>query len=130
MVPTNFFYRITDGIRITAQPYYVAEQSQPELLRFVFAYQIRIENVGEVAAQLVWRHWFIHDRAAGPSEVEGEGVVGETPLIAPGGVHEYQSFCVLHGPSGHMEGYFEFVRPDGSRFRAEVPRFFLRIHAA
>jgi ApaG protein len=130
MEPTNFFYRMTEGIRITAQPFYVAEQSEPVLNRFVFVYQIRIENVGLENARLVWRHWFIHDSVAGPSEVQGEGVVGETPLIPAGGVHEYQSFCVLRGPSGHMDGYYEFVRDDGSRFRADVPRFFLRIRSA
>jgi ApaG protein len=130
MEAINFFYRITNGIRITAQPFYVAEQSQPDLLRYVFVYHIRIENVGDEPARLVWRHWYIHDSAAGESEVEGEGVVGEMPVIAPGGVHEYQSYSVLRSPSGHMEGYYEFVRDDGSRFRADVPRFLLRVHSA
>lgn len=130
MTTNNFFYRITEGIRITAQPFYVAEQSEPDLQRFVFVYNIRIENIGVEPAQLVWRHWFIHDPVAGESEVEGEGVVGEQPMIPPGGVHEYQSYCVLHAPSGHMEGYYELVRPNGGRFRAAIPRFLLRVHSA
>lgn len=124
----SFFYRLTDGIRVTAQPFYIADQSDPAGQRYVFVYRIRIENVGEQPAQLLWRHWYIHDAAAGDTEVEGEGVVGETPLLEPGGVHEYQSFCVLRGPSGHMQGFYEFQRPDGSRFRADIPRFLLLLH--
>jgi ApaG protein len=120
------FYRITEGIRITAQPFFVPEHSAPDAGRYVFAYRMRIENVGKTAAQLRWRHWYIHDPAAGDSEVEGEGVVGEQPLIEPGTVHEYQSFCVLQGPEGHMEGFYEFHRPDGTSFRAAIPRFLLR----
>ena len=125
-----FFYRETDGIRVTAQPYYLAEHSDPADERYVFAYRMRIENVGEHPAKLVWRHWYIHDVAAGDSEVEGEGVVGEQPTIGPGSVHEYQSFCVLEGPEGSMEGYYEFRRPDGQVFRAGIPRFLLRTYQA
>lgn len=121
-----FFHRITEGIRVTAQPLYLAAHSDPAEPRYVFAYHIRIENVGDVAAQLLWRHWYIHDPVAGDSEVEGEGVVGEQPRIEAGGVHEYQSFCVLRSPEGHMEGHYEFVRPDGTRFRVGIPRFLLR----
>jgi ApaG protein len=121
-----FFYRITEGIRITVHPFYLPSHSDAAEPRHVFVYRIRIENVGVEPAQLMWRHWFIHDAAAGDSEVEGEGVVGEQPRIEPGGVHEYQSFCVLRGREGHMEGNYEFVRPDGTRFRAEIPRFALK----
>jgi ApaG protein len=123
------YYRITEGIRITVQPFYLPEQSHPHAARYVFAYHIRIENVGDRAAQLIWRHWYIHDPAAGDSEVEGEGVVGEQPLLGTGEVHEYQSFCVLGGPEGTMEGYYEFVRPDATRFRADIPLFQLRVPA-
>jgi ApaG protein len=126
----NLSYQVTEGIRISAQPFYLAEQSQPRDQHFVFVYQIRIENEGEAAARLRWRHWYIHDPVAGDQEVEGEGVVGEQPVLEPGGVYEYESFCILNGPEGHMQGHFEFVRPDGSTFRAVIPRFLLRIHAA
>lgn len=125
-----FFHRETNGIRVSAEPFFVADQSDPGDDRYVFAYRVRIENVGGEAAQLVWRHWFIHDPAAGSSEVEGEGVIGQQPVIGPGGVHEYQSFCVLEGPEGSMEGHYEFVRPDGTRFRAQIPRFLLRTYRA
>ncbi len=121
----TFFDQQTDGIRVSAQPFYVAEHSDPEEQRYVFAYRVRIENVGDQEAQLVWRHWYIHDAIAGDTEVEGEGVVGEQPTLTPGDVHEYQSFCVLEGPRGHMEGFYHFRRPDGEEFEAAIPRFLL-----
>jgi ApaG protein len=119
------FYRITEGIRITVRPFFAPEHSDPMEPRYVFVYRIRIENTGDRTAQLTWRHWYIHDVVAGDTEVEGEGVVGEQPVIAPGEAHEYESFCVLRGPLGHMEGYYEFRRPDQTAFRAGIPRFTL-----
>lgn len=123
---SNFFYRVTDGIRITVLPTYAPEHSAPDEPRFLFVYHIRIENVSNRTAQLLWRHWYIHDDIAGDSEVEGEGVIGEQPILAPGDVHEYESFCVLRGPTGTMRGYYEFRAADGSSFRAEIPMFALR----
>jgi ApaG protein len=124
-VSRAFFYRETEGIRITVRPRYVPEQSRPSQRHFVFAYYVRIENVGQGTAQLVSRRWFIHDSVGRDTEVEGEGVVGEQPVLAPGRVHEYQSFCVLQSGSGHMEGSYRFVRADGSAFEAQIPRFIL-----
>ncbi|MCU0616601.1 MAG: Co2+/Mg2+ efflux protein ApaG [Gemmatimonadaceae bacterium] len=118
-----FFYRESEGMRITVRPSFLAEQSSPVLGQFVFAYHIRIENVSTIAAQLRTRHWRIHDPVAGDSIVEGEGVVGEQPHLLPGQVHEYRSFCVLKAPHGWMEGHYRFVREDGSAFRAVIPRF-------
>ena len=120
-----FFYQQTEGIRITVRPEYLADQSRPSQRHFVFAYRVRIENVGQQASQLVTRHWHIHDSAGRDTEVEGEGVVGEQPVISPGKVHEYQSFCVLQSGSGHMEGTYRFVRADGTAFDAQIPRFIL-----
>jgi ApaG protein len=120
------FHRVTEGIRVTVTPFYLDRQSDPAEPRYVFAYRIRIENVGNEAATLRWRHWYIHDAAAGDSEVQGEGVIGQQPTVAPGAVHEYESFCVLQGPEGHMEGYYVMERPDGSTFQAAIPRFLLR----
>lgn len=121
----TMYYRNTGGMRITVRPFYSSEHSDPMEPRYVFVYRIRIENVGEHTAQLLWRHWYIHDEVAGESEVEGEGVVGEQPVLAPGDTHEYESFCVLRGPLGHMEGFYEFRRSDGTSFKAEIPRFAL-----
>ena len=124
-MPAALYHRITDGIRITVRPAFLPEQSRPDAGQWVFSYDVRVENVGPVAARLRARHWFIHDSIGEDLEVEGEGVVGLQPLVAPGGVHEYQSFCVLKSPAGHMEGSYAFERPDGSRFEAVIPRFIL-----
>ncbi len=123
MVRRQFFYAETSGIRITVRPSFLSEQSSPVLGQYVFAYHIRIENVGTAAAQLRTRHWRIHDPVGGDSVVEGEGVVGEQPHLLPGEVHEYRSFCVLKAPHGWMEGNYRFVREDGEAFRAQIPRF-------
>ncbi len=121
----RLFYRMTNDIRVTVRPTFAPAHSDVAEPRYVFVYHIRIENVGRQPAQLRWRHWHIHDAAAGNSEVEGEGVVGEQPVLGPGETHEYESFCVLRGPTGHMEGSYEFTRPDGSRFTVDIPRFLL-----
>lgn len=118
-----FYYRETLGIRVTVRPTYLREQSRPWQRQFVFAYAVRIENVGAAGAQLLSRRWLIHDSTGDDSEVVGEGVVGEQPHLPPGQAHEYQSFCVLKSPRGHMEGQYYFVRDDGTHFEAAIPRF-------
>jgi ApaG protein len=119
----QMYYRLSNDMRVSVRPRFAPEHSDELEPRYVFVYRIRIENIGSRTAQLRWRHWYIHDVIVGDSEVEGEGVVGEQPVLAPGEAHEYESFCVLRGPRGHMEGFYEFRRPDGSEFRATIPRF-------
>ncbi len=120
-----FYYRITDEIRITVRPSYLPGQSRPSLGHFVFAYSVRIENVGAEPAKLLTRLWRIHDSVGlgEDHEVKGDGVVGEQPWIEPGQVHDYQSYCILKSPNGYMEGHYEFVRESGVRFLAFIPRF-------
>ncbi len=118
-----FFYAITEGLRVTARPRFVAEQSRPSERHFVFAYRIRLENVAAHPARLLSRSWRITDGGGRTTEVEGEGVLGEQPTIPPGGVYEYQSFCILESPRGWMEGSYQLVRPDGTAFQAQIPRF-------
>lgn len=119
----SFFYRETLGIRITVRPAFSAEHSRPAEGRYVFYYAVRIENVGAQGARLLSRRWLIHDDAGEDTVKEGEGVIGEQPLIQPGCVHEYQSYCILRSTSGYMEGHYHFVRADGSEFDALIPRF-------
>lgn len=120
-----FYYKETQGIRIAVRPIYLREQSKPALLRYIFAYLVRIENVSRQTVKLLSRHWHIHDSIGETYEVMGEGVVGEQPVLAPGGIHEYQSFCVLKSPNGYMEGTYQFTGNDGAAFDAEIPRFLL-----
>lgn len=118
-----FFYRESHGIRVTVRPTYLPDQSKPHAQHYVFMYAVRIENVGAQAAQLLGRRWLIHDSIGEDTIVEGEGVIGEQPLIAPGRVHEYQSFVILKSPSGHMVGHYHFMRVDDTSFEAQIPRF-------
>ena len=118
-----FFYRETEAIRVTVRPHYQADESVPHAGRYVFTYAVRIENVGLQAAQLLTRRWLIHDSVGDDIEVEGEGVVGQQPLIHPGGVHEYTSFAVLKTPRGHMVGTYHFIRADGTPLDVAIPRF-------
>ena len=120
-----FYYRETKGVRITVRPIYLDDQSMPVVRRYVFVYFIRIENVSPRTVQLLSRHWYIHDSIGEDNEVVGDGVVGEQPTLVPGAVHEYNSFCVLKSPNGHMEGSYHFVCEDTTTFDAVIPRFLL-----
>ena len=120
------YERVTEGIRVSVRPSFSFPYSEPEDGRFVFTYLVEMENQSEEVAQLLFRHWYIHDSQGEDSEVDGEGVVGEQPTLAPGKSHVYESFCILQSPVGFMEGYFTFVRPTGEEFRVSVPRFELR----
>jgi ApaG protein len=117
------YEKSTEGIRVQVRPRFSLAESDPADGTFVFSYQVNMANEGDTPAKLLFRHWLIHDSAGEDAEVDGEGVVGQQPLLRPGDAHEYRSFCVLRSPVGYMEGYYTFARPDGERFRVEVPRF-------
>lgn len=115
-----------EGIRVRVHPAFSLARSDPADGTFVFSYRVEMVNEGSDPAQLLFRHWLIHDGAGHDTEVDGEGVVGEQPLLGPGDFHAYSSFCVLSSPAGYMEGYYTFSRPDGRRFRVPIPRFTLQ----
>ena len=102
---------------------YLPEQSEPGKSRWFWAYHIRIENAGSMAVQLVSREWAISDGRGARHEVQGEGVVGEQPVIEPGAAFDYVSGCPLTTPTGHMEGRYHMVGADGSSFPVAIPRF-------
>ena len=107
------YEQITEGIRVSVSPSFSFPYSAPEDGKFVFTYLVQVENQSGEEAQLLFRHWLIHDSEGDDSEVDGEGVVGEQPTLGPGKSHAYESFCVLQSPVGFMEGYYTFVRPTG-----------------
>ena len=119
----------TEAVTVTVRPVYLDEQSDPVARRFVFAYFVRIENGGTGEVQLRRRHWLIRDGSGRVQEVEGAGVVGQEPVLAPGEAHEYHSFCVLETFEGTMEGTYLMQRENGARFRAQIPLFHLRARA-
>jgi ApaG protein len=120
------FVATTENITVRVRPVYLDGQSDVLAKKFVFAYFIRIENNGEEEIKLLRRHWFIHDGSGETKEVEGEGVVGKQPVIAPGTSHEYNSFSVIETFEGTMEGTYLLERPNGELFYAVIPRFPLR----
>ena len=117
----------TNKYRIDVQPMpqYIAEQSDPENDRYLFAYTITLRNVGSVAAQLVSRHWIITDAHNAVQEVRGLGVVGQQPLLQPGESFQYTSGSSLTTPIGTMKGTYQMVAEDGTHFEAEIPEFVL-----
>ena len=114
-------------IAVSAAPQYIAEQSDPDNERYVFAYTITIENIGSVPAQLISRHWIITDASDEVQEVRGLGVVGQQPLLKPGEKFEYTSGCQLNTPVGTMCGTYQMTADDGRQFEAVIPKFTLAI---
>ncbi len=114
---------LPEGITVQVRPRFSLARSDPGDGTFVFSYRVELMNEGHEEATLLFRHWRIHDAVGEDSEVDGEGVIGEQPMLGPGDVHTYSSFCVLRSPVGYMEGHYTFQRPDGRRFLVAVPRF-------
>ena len=114
-------------IEASAAPQFIADQSDPDAERYVFAYTITIENVGTVTAQLNSRHWIITDANSKVQDVRGLGVVGQQPLLKPGEKFEYTSGCQLDTPVGTMCGSFQLTAEDGTQFEAAVAEFTLSI---
>ncbi|MBA4252594.1 MAG: Co2+/Mg2+ efflux protein ApaG [Betaproteobacteria bacterium] len=108
------------------EPEYVPEQSDPAAPLYLFAYTVTIRNSGEVAAQLVARHWEIEDARGQTQTVDGLGVVGQQPLLQPGAAFRYSSSVPLRTPMGLMSGHFFCVAVDGQRFEVPVAAFVLR----
>lgn len=106
---------------------YSPDHSDPQRSSWFFLYTIRIANEGELAVQLLTRHWIITDATGHVEEVRGPGVVGVQPRLEPGEEFEYTSGCPLHTPFGSMRGTFQMVTGEaGGNFDAEVARFELR----
>lgn len=114
-------------IVIQAQSFYVEAQSLPEEGRFVFAYTMTVRNLGREQVQLMGRYWLITNANGKQTEVQGEGVVGEQPLILPGSEYQYTSGAVLETPLGTMEGHYKMIDCDGQSFEIIIPVFRLAI---
>jgi ApaG protein len=117
----------TQGIRVGATAYYLPEESDPDERKYVFGYTIVIANQGDTPAKLLSRHWIIIDALGRREDVEGPGVVGQTPHLKPGEAFKYQSFCPLRTDWGTMEGTYLMQRDSGETFEARIDRFYLRV---
>lgn len=114
-------------IKVSAVTQYLAEQSDEPAGRFVFAYTIKIHNTGNIAAQLISRHWIITDAQGLVQEVRGLGVVGAQPLLQPDESYEYTSGASIATAVGTMKGSYQMVASDGTRFEAPIPQFTLSV---
>ena len=113
----------TRDVTVRVSVSFLPEQSEPPRGRWFWAYHIRIENGGRSAIQLISREWTIVDGRGGMHQVQGDGVVGEQPVIEPGGSFDYVSGCPLNTPSGYMEGRYQMAGADGRPFDVAIPRF-------
>ena len=110
---------------VTVKTEYLEQQSEPEKSRYVFSYSVTIKNTGQVAAQLISRHWVVTDANDHVEEVRGLGVVGHQPLLQPGQQFEYTSGTQSATPQGSMYGEYFCVAEDGHRFEVPIPEFVL-----
>lgn len=117
------FEKVTHSIRVAIYTHYLAEQSDPETNKYVWAYQVSISNEGQETVQLLNRYWHITDSTGEIKEVRGEGVVGERPTIKPGDIYRYTSGTPLKSSSGFMTGSYEMIGEAGELFDVDVPTF-------
>jgi ApaG protein len=117
----------TRGIRVQVQSFYDPDQSSPQESYYFFAYQVRITNLGSEPAQLLSREWIITDANGKTERVQGPGVVGEQPRLAPGEAFEYTSFCPLPTPVGSMHGTYRMALESGESFDAAIAPFSLAV---
>ncbi|WMY97366.1 MAG: Co2+/Mg2+ efflux protein ApaG [Arsenophonus sp.] len=114
-------------ICIQVQSIYIEHQSSPEEARFVFAYTISIRNLGRNTVQLIKRYWLITNSDGKRTEIHGEGVIGEQPIIKAGSEYRYTSGAIIETPLGTMEGHYVMIDNKGKNFYVDIPVFRLAI---
>lgn len=116
--------QISRGVRVSVETYYQPEYSNPLNSEYMFAYKITIENHNDFPVQLLSRHWYIYDSNGTTREVQGEGVVGIQPVIAPGSSYQYISGCNLRSEMGKMNGSYLFENANNKKsFDVTIPSF-------
>ena len=115
---------ITSGVEITVETFYQPEYSNPLQHEYMFAYRITIENHNSYTVQLLNRHWYIFDSNGEYREVEGDGVIGQQPVLVQGETFQYVSGCQLRSEMGTMHGHYEMVNLNNQKkFKVDIPRF-------
>ena len=117
---------VTNSIRVEVMSRHSPENSRPQQGEWVFEYTVRITNQGSETVQLLSRHWIITDASEHTAEVEGPGVVGEQPILAPGESFKYSSWCPLKTPIGKMHGTYRLAVAGGAQFDIEIAPFALK----
>ncbi len=115
---------LTYGVKISVESIFRKDLSNIENNIYFFNYRIVIENTNMFDIQLIKRHWHIFDSLNPPKIIDGDGIVGEQPIIKPGQKHVYVSGCDLFSEIGYMKGNYTFIRVDSNEtFKAAIPRF-------
>ena len=116
--------KISGGVKISVETFYQSEYSNPINSEFMFAYKITIENNNEFSVKLLRRHWHIYDSNGSFREVDGEGVVGIQPVIAPSSSYQYISGCNLRSEIGKMQGTYLLENQHNKKtFNVTIPAF-------
>lgn len=122
---TKTYSEITHAIRVSATPFFIEEESSHETSQYLWAYQIRIENLSPHEVQLKGRHWEILDASGHKQLIEGDGIIGQQPTLKPGDALEYTSSAPLSTPSGVMHGYYVMINNIGQEIEVTIPAFSL-----
>ena len=117
----------TRGIRIQVSSEFLPERSSPREGQYWFQYHVRIANVGGETAQLISREWTVTNAEGEVQNFKGPGVVGQQPILPPGGSFEYTSYCPLKTAVGSMQGTYQMVTVGGDRFDAIIAPFTLAV---
>ena len=127
---TTMVQQVTNGIKISVKTNFEGTCYRNDRVFFSFSYSITIENQSNDSVQLVSRHWKIFDALKNLEIIEGEGVIGEKPVLAPKKSYTYQSYCNLTSPTGAMRGFFNMINfTNTSNFKVQIPSFQLTVPA-
>lgn len=122
----HLYVNESEDIKIHVRPFYVEDKSDPESGIYFYAYRVSMRNDSTQSLKLIRRHWIIKNGDGKVDVVNGEGVVGQRPTLAPGDTFNYTSFCVLQTPTGNMRGRYQFEDTEGRLHWVDIPLFFLR----
>ncbi len=121
----NHSTAITRGIRVEVSPEFLGQCLKTGRMVWVYAYHVTITNEGSEVVQLLTRHWIITNGNGEVKEVQGPGVVGEQPILAPGQTYRYSSGCPMDTILGTMHGSYQVITDDGLEFDVEIAPFTL-----
>ncbi len=121
----SMYSKTTNGVKVTVTPYFLDDQSSPQEGHFVWAYQVNITNFGNSSIKLNHRNWLIIDANGKVMNVQGDGVVGEFPIIRPGETFEYTSGTPLKTSNGIMQGFYLVSQDNGEKIKIDIPTFSL-----
>ena len=121
---------ITQGIKVSVKTVFCGIQERNQQKHFLYDYYICIENLSEETVQLHTRHWEVFDSLNGPEFIDGEGVVGQQPILKANEKHTYKSHCILRSNCGSMKGHYNMINIDQKKtFRATIPTFQLQTNS-